>query len=300
VKAPNSIWKWLSQEQPTIAALGAISGTFIGMAGLGFGIFTYISDDDAPPELEQAAVSIERRLGDETQFYDVRDIVVSPDEVNDVLPDSDYYAQDDFYALPEDQLGDWVYDYTTESEFYDLTIGEDILPEDLPELPLHLWRSDLHEMLIPEPVTQFDYVFVERLSLEQFSELFDVNTEPPPESDTDVTALARRYLPDAAGTMLVSQLPLMFPVGIPGLRPVLNSVQKSGNVVYAKGTIEVLDPIRDGEQLDQFFFEREIMIVTTQSDVWLIQTNVGTEDRTGPSFQWLDDWFLHFGIVDEG
>jgi hypothetical protein len=303
---PVRFWQWLSREHTAISAMAAIVAMIAGLSGTAFGIITLTGNEgSAARELEQAAVSIERRLGPDAQFYDVRDIIVPAEEVRARLPESQYFSDDGFYALDEDDMGEWRYDLITESEFYELSLGSLEGLDELPELPLHLWRSEIHDVTAPIELNQFDYVFVERISLEQLSELFSFGVEEPETeggagagADEAVEQLARQYRGDSTGALLVGQLAFLLPYGVADVRPVLNSVQKTGNVVYAKATLEISDAVVDGETYDQFFLEREVMIVSTATDVWLIQTSVGSADRLSPSFEWIDDWFLRFGIVE--
>jgi hypothetical protein len=305
---PARLWHWLSREHTSITALSGVTAMFAGLAGIAFGVITLINDDDSTSaEIEQAAVSIERRLGPDAESYDVREIVVPPEQVRTKLPESRFFPDDGFYAVSDDALGDWTYALLTEEEFYELSIGDVPELDDLPELPLHLWRGDIHEMTLPIAVNQFDYVFVERLSLEQVAEIFTLGLGEPesegidPEIDSEaLEELGRSYRGDSIGALLVGQLQFMLPYGVADVRPVLNSIQKTGNVIYAKTTLELEDAVIDGEEYGQYFLEREIILLSTDTDVWLIQTSVGSEDRiTSGSFDWVKDWFLYFGIVEE-
>jgi hypothetical protein len=300
-------WGWLARQQSPITTLAGITGIFAGLSGFGFGLFTILNDEDESPALEQAAVSIERRIGEEAQFYDVRDIIVTPEEVRDKLPESKFFTDDDFYAVPDDALGDdWTYELTTEPEFVALTGVES--PPGLAELPLHVWRREIVEVGEPVEANTFDYVFVQRVAHEEVAALVASGFgEPPADPENGVEAgdfagleeLGEQYRGDSTGVILMSQMPYMLPLGISDVRPVLNTVQKIGNVVYAQSTVEIRDAVVDGEPYDEFFLERELMLISTEDDIWMVRTNVGTPDRRSDSYAWLDDWFLHFGIVGE-
>lgn len=304
-KGPLSFWRWLSQEHTSISALAGVTAIFGGLTGIAFGVYALATDDPANATLEKASVSIERRLGPDAQFFDVRDTVVPEAEIGDRLPDSQLFPQDDFYAIKDEDLGDWTYEETTEPDFYRLQGIEP--PPGIPDLRVHLWRNE--ERAVGQPINGqiFDFVFIEKVSHEQVAELFGLGLGPPDESlsgdetitDEDIAELQEDYRGDSTGVMLLSQLPILLPIGLPDVRPVLNTVQKKGNVVYAQSTIQIDGLEIDGEQYDTFFIEREVMMISTRTDLWLIQTNVSTPDRISDSFQWIDDWFLRFGIVGD-
>ena len=130
-----------------------------------------ISDHNEKLEsLRRDAGIIERRLGKDGEFLDVRDLWVSENYVIGHLTDSEYFAEDNFYAASGNSEGSpWIYKETTDQELLASQIREHFASESADNsapFQIHLWRGKLvHEVTASDIfVSLFPSIVVQRMS----------------------------------------------------------------------------------------------------------------------------------------
>jgi hypothetical protein len=260
--------------------------------------------------------SIERRMGEATDWFDVRSVMVSRQMASRILPNSHFFAEDHFYALKPEAPANWAYEQTTEFKLLnditrlDLQSMPVAIQEALTLVPVHLWRSnDTHRIEGSKSFKSlFSYVFVQRLPHKLFPQIIGVSIsdkiEAPsselPDLDMDkdkiIKALESFYRGDATGTYLTFALQLELLGATAGFHTELTSIQKKGNVVYAQLESILSDVVVDGKKHGEFYLIRELMLISTPSEMFLVKTLIPTPDRRSDDFQWISGWFGNFAI----
>ena len=82
---------------------------------------------------------------------------------------------------------------------------------------------------------------------------------------------------------------------------VLKEIQKAGNVVYAQFETVLKDVEINGKQYGEFYLLRELLLISTPEDLYIVKTLVPTApDYGSDAIAWINGWFADFGIPDQG
>lgn len=264
--------------------------------------------------------SIEWRLGGATDWLDVRSVVVPKQKAATLLTSSNYFDEDSFYARLPEQMSNWIYEKTTELKLISIVQGRDLvrLPPGVIHAStlapaVHLWRHKrMHRIEGIEGFkAAFPFVLVQKFPHTLFSRMVGISIKggptvlpevpssrlPDVDLDKIIPALERFYRGDAAGMFLTFQLQLeVFATMSSKTRAELTSIQKKGNLVYAQLESILEDVVVDGKKHREFYLVRELVLISTPNELFIIKTMIPTPDHRSEHFHWISEWFGTFAI----
>lgn len=266
-------------------------------------------------ELEQSLSGIKRVLGGESDDIDVSRLVVSREEARRLPAASRFFAEAGFYALdvPDvaaaspavDAAADadgWTYQQTTELKLLAdqaaLTEDEERAavtksganPADLTRWPVHLWRRPGSVAVegFPSARALYSQVFVQRAPIDAFLELQGLDSASVVADHNDALLL-----------LLTTEL--IAEVGQGGqFLSGLQSIEQRGSTIYARFESVLRNVTVDGQAVPEYYWTRELMIVATPDDFYLVKTFLPNADHRSPDFARLTQWFESFAVLSDG
>jgi hypothetical protein len=275
--------------------------------------------------IQQRLASIERRMGDTTDFFDVTRIMIPKEKIRGALPNATLFKDKEgrFYAFNPELDSNWAYEKTTELKLLQEISGinQEAFPKKLIEssasVPLHMRRKKYVFNIdgVKGVKLLFPLVFVQRVPHTSFPQrigvsLLEGGNEKHKETrleeikgtqDKDkarlIELLDSIYRGDAAGMYLTILLEMEFQMLLTSnIRTEISSIQKKGNVIYTRLESKFSNIIVNGEKEGEFYFTREIILVSNPDELVLIKTVIPTFDHRSEDFQWISGWFGSFGI----
>ena len=77
----------------------------------------------------------------------------------------------------------------------------------------------------------------------------------------------------------------------------MKEIHKVGNVVYAHLETVLNDVVVNGQPHSEFLLIREMLLVSTPTDLYVVKTLVPTApDYSSDAIAWINGWFVDFGI----
>jgi hypothetical protein len=266
--------------------------------------------------LQQSLSSIQRAMGPDTEYLDVGAITVDSEEAHG-LAQVQLFPGDKFYGLPDELLAGWTYGTTTELQLLSDVTGEPpevvlfelapmgVTEELLTARPVHLWRGPQAHVVegIPGLRNLYSQVLVQRASHDDVRRFLGVPSpsgplDVPTESDEALAALDRFYQGDSTGLWLLLQLEIEV-ASTGNEQTELESIQKKGNLVYARFETTFSDIVVDGELYPQYFWTRELVLISTPEDLFMVKTSIPTADQTSEDFAWMTRWFQAFHVLSD-
>ncbi len=156
------------------------------------------------------------------------------------------------------------------------------------DLVVHRWQRD-GDKLIEGTNLRFNMptqVLVERVDHEHFLELIFGQAQ----TDEQKNVQRDLYGRDESGWILQSQL---LTRQLSGQFPLINTLQKKGDVAYAAIETPTFDVTVNGEQFDEFVIHEDFLIISTPNDAYLIRRLVADEGRSEDAAlvnQWLEQF----------
>jgi hypothetical protein len=283
--------------------------------------------DEELAELRTRLRSIERRLGG-NEFFDVRQFFIDDARKLELSKEAEFY-NDGFYA-PQDEVR-WQYVTMSEMAFARYVMGaenplyamiEGMAPQSEDFGTVHIWKG-ADEKLVegPSPVERmFPYISVERISYEQLfgqidkmsgllGGMFQGEFERAGLSEGDralVLAQAgesttKLFRGDAVGALLPTYLVMsqMIASMYPNVHFYIENLQKTANVVYLQTTTTFSGVVIGGEHHANYFVTREIIMISTQDAIYIVQTNVPNDEPVPRDeyFVWVNEWLGDFAVV---
>ena len=266
-------------------------------------------------ELDRSLSSIHRTLGSDTEYYDVSKLVVDPADVSSLPATSTFFPDDRFYGLAVAQSTGWTYEMASELQLTAELVGR--TPEDirtnvsaaqldaLTRFPVHVWRyggdrqlsyvdPSSGRSLELHPRTQ---AWVQRVSQADYLSLIEGGVASPQPSGSTVAASIRDgFENDPAGWVLQDQL-ITEIAGAGSLRPRIESLQKRDDLAYARVETVLPNVEVGGQQLAEYYWDREWFIVRTAQDLFLVKLFVADDDHRSPDYGAISAWLDQLRIL---
>jgi hypothetical protein len=283
--------------------------------------------DEELAELRTRLRSIERRLGG-NEFFDVKQFFVDDTRKLELSKEAEFY-NDGFYA-PQDEAR-WQYVTMSEMEFARHVMGaenplyamiESMAPQSEDFGTVHIWKAADEQIVEgPTPIERmFPYISVERIGYEQLFGQIDrmsgllegmflgeFDRAGLSQEDRNLVLAqaeentARLFRGDAVGALLPSYLVMsqMIASMYPNVHFYIENLQKTANVVYLQTTTTFSDVVIGGEHHANYFVTREIIMISTQDAIYLVQTNVPNHEPVPRNeyFVWVNEWLGDFAVV---
>ena len=266
-------------------------------------------------ELQTRMASINRGTGEKRDFIDVKTFLRPKSGGAPVVsPTARFFPEDEFYASSAESY--WTYSKTTEGELIEELMGRP-LPRALAGLgsavPLHLWKGKGQFTVDGSPVIRsaFPFIQVQRVPMSDFAKIISLIPAKPdeqrlPEDDDREAFLQgaeRMFRGDVVGVLHAGFMNTQIGMPMQDKRATfeLLSVQKVGNVLYAKSMVTLRDVPVDQRPGSRLYLSRELILVSNVSDVYLISAFVPGLDPAvrGEAFmkvtEWLDDLAILLG-----
>ena len=261
--------------------------------------------DQALDAKTQALSAIHRQVGKSSDYLDVDKIVISQSEAQALPAGERYFPQDRFYARAPKS---WRYARTTELQLLRDLLGPDIRKEvdreqlrGLTRFPLHLWRKNEPHRIqsAAGTMTVYPQAFVQHVSRAGLLALMVAAAKSQHATPSQLAELKDRFARDAPGLLLVAQLQGEETVAGP-LGSVITTVQKRADAVYALVNSTFSNVRVDGKLFPQYFWARELVIVGTPSDLYVVKTSIPRGEPRSPVFAELTQWYSHLHFVAAG
>jgi hypothetical protein len=264
-------------------------------------------------DLERRLAGIDVGLSGDDGTLDVAALTITTAQAASLGPESEFHPEQRFYALGADHSGGWSYARATEIDLLvemtgltreDVAAGLGVTPEQLMTMEagfpqLHLWRApEARDVTGVEGVRSLRaHVFVQPFTHQQ---LKDIYRQPLADAEGSVAAatLDDLYVGDAAGLVLLAQLRAEYEAATAN-PTALNTVQKRGNLVYAELETTLQDVVVNGEALDDYFWMRRVVIITTPAFVYLVKISDASADHRSPHAAWLNGWLAGFRVLSD-
>jgi hypothetical protein len=269
--------------------------------------------------------SIARGVAGAAAPIQIEDILIDPTEASE-KPGVTYFAADSFFALAEDESSDWKYEETTELESVASLSGmtdvevvdalvqaanasgcvrdRDQMRRLLTISPLHRWTKGDSVPVegIPGLEALSPFVLVQRFPHELVPDMLcaalPVGTPLAMQATptTPFNVLEQFYKGESTGLMLLLQLNTEVVSG-PQVRTSLTSIEKKGNVVYVGLNTTLVDAVVGGQDFSEYHVSRELILISTKNDIYLIKTFVPTPNFSRTDQEWVSNWLNEFRIV---
>jgi hypothetical protein len=269
--------------------------------------------------------SIARGVAGAAAPIEIDQILIDESEAAE-RPGITYVSSDRFFALTEDEPSDWTYEETTELENVASLSGmtdDDVVDamvqvanasgcvrdrEQMRRLltisPVHRWTKgdNLPVEGVPGLTALAPFVLVQRFPHEFVPELLCADlpvatpaaTQATPTSNFQV--LEQFYEGESTGLMLLLQLNTEVTIGSQ-VRTSLTSIEKKGNVVYVGLNTTLVDVTVGGQEYAEYQISRELILISTKNDIYLIKTFVPTPNFSRTDQEWVSRWLKEFRIV---
>lgn len=261
--------------------------------------------------LEMAVNSIKRQVGDQADFIRVDELVIEPAEASEVPSVNQSFPGEKFYALPPHEEAGWNAVQTTELDVIADTMG--LPPREVPAalglsekvltlLPVHLWRNaDVKKVAGFEGLAKLTpQIMVQRVPYSVLGVLDDelAMREAEDIGVEELDSLADLYRGDATGQLLLQELAVSLSLAAsPQATVSLSTVQKRGNVVYARIETALKDVTVDGRHYAEYYFDRESIFVSGPDSVFLVKTLVPSADRRSPHATYINTWLSSLRVI---
>ena len=83
------------------------------------------------------------------------------------------------------------------------------------------------------------------------------------------------------------------------MRTQLVSLEKKGNVVYAQLENTLYNVTVDDEPHPEYHLVRELVLISTPSDLYIVKTLVPSADYRSDAPRWIMEWFGQFAIPSQ-
>ena len=77
----------------------------------------------------------------------------------------------------------------------------------------------------------------------------------------------------------------------------LSSVEKRGNVVYARIETTLKDVTVAGTRYEEYYFDRELIFISGRDEVFLVKTIVPSVDHRSPQATFINTWLLSLRVL---
>jgi len=314
-KSKSRLLNWIdSHPLPVVVTI------VISTAGLTWRVVSYFDEERASEKitiLEDHLASINRRLvgGD---YLNVAKLLVPQAERNRVPPRSEFYREDNFYALT---LPGWSHEKLKDTSVFErFFTGGNVRPEkDVTKLaPVHLWqrgglaRVEGHSMLQKaSPCIYVQKLSVAKLAMQLSLEETDwtkksavVVESSSLENIDEETAkkFQAHYLfqGDLVGAVLAETFAEVFE----NLRFVANTdvrliaINKISNVLYCQILITLHDVTVNNEKLPEYYINVENIVICTPDDLYTLFDFIPGKDPVprgavaGEITTWLDGFAI--------
>ncbi|MBX3029148.1 MAG: hypothetical protein KF809_03235 [Chloroflexi bacterium] len=266
-------------------------------------------------ELERSLSSITRTLGDGTDYFDVRRLVVDARDASAIPPTSRYEAADRFYALDPDQATGWTRTTITDLELsaglFGMTEAEyrernpavsEAAWENATRFPIHVWYyGDDRKLEFTDPANGAMVTFhprtiamVQRVSHADY--LTAALSQFPSASEEATAILRSSFARDPAGWALQDRL--LNDLAFGGtFRARVESLQKGDDIGYGRLETVFPDVTVDGQQYPEYFWGQEWLVVDSGSDLYLVRLWVADDDHRSPDYSAVSTWLDALRIV---
>jgi hypothetical protein len=265
-------------------------------------------------ELQTRMASINRGTGEKSDFLDVKTFLRPKSGGAPIVsPTARFFPDDDFYASTTGTY--WTYSKTTEGALMESATGK-ALPQGFAgaafAAPLHLWKGEGQFAVDGSPFIRsaFPHITLQRFPIDEFAKIMSlVRTESAgqqlPEEDDDreafLQATDRLFHGDVVGVLLAGYMNIQMSVPMQDKRSTfeLMSVQKVGNVLYAKSMTTLKDVSVDRQSGSRLYLTRELIVVSNVTDVYFISVFVpGREPaQRGEPFTKVTEWLGDLAIL---
>jgi hypothetical protein len=247
-------------------------------------------------QLQDSLSGIQRVLGGDSQQLDVSRLVVTQDQARDLPPQASFFAGDSFYALDPTKVEGWTLDRATtelrlqadQTGVSEATLRQSMIeagfdPDRLTRFPLYLWRRPAVATVegFPGVKALYTQVFVQRASIKDVLGIVGGTTVKQP---------------DGLLALLASELAGELSMGGQFLSG-LQTIEQKNDTVYARFESALSDVTVDGEKLSQYYWTRELLVVTTPDSYYLIRTFLPNKDHRSPDFANFTQWFEDFAVL---
>lgn len=264
--------------------------------------------------------TIERRLGSDDDYLDVRKLWVDEDHVAKHLQTSIYYPDDEFYAANHrNDESHWIYEKTTDQEFLERLIqNEKILTvlRSSNAYPIHLWRGEPMQEITGTDLIRsvFPAITVQRFPMGNYTSEIQKGlkegmqiggkitrfTLEDNKKDELLKTLENYFMSDVALKLFILHYSVM--EGFNNISPKFDyevlKLQKIGNVLYAQYRSVFSEVSVGGKPFDKYYLYQEVMIITTEKDLFFVETRIPTSERVprdiyfGHTAQWLGEFAI--------
>jgi hypothetical protein len=281
---------------------------------------------EATVQAQSAVIgSIARGVAGAAAPIEIEKILIDESEAAE-RPGITYFSADRFFALAEDEPSDWTYEETTELENVASLTGfteaevvdafvqvanaggcardRDQMRRLLTVSPVHRWAKGENVPVegVPGLTTLAPFVLVQRFPHDLVPEMLCADlpvgtpaaTQATPTSQFQV--LEQFYKGESTGLMLLLQLNTEVISGSQA-RTSLTSIEKKGNVVYVGLNTTLVDVTVDGQDYAEYQVSRELILISTTNDIYLIKTFVPTPNFSRTDQEWVSRWLKEFRIV---
>ncbi len=269
--------------------------------------------------------SIARSVAGAAAPIEIHDLLIDQSEAAE-KPGVTYFAADRFFALARDESSDWTYEETTElanlanlsgmtdAEVVDLFVqvarasgckrDRDQMRRLLTLSPVHRWTKGENVPVegVPGFTSLSPFVLVQRFPHDLVPEILcaDVPVGTPQAMQATPTSsfhvLEQFYEGESTGLMLLMQLNTEVGSGSQ-MRTSLDSIEKKGNVVYVGLNTTLVDVTVGGQHYGEYQISRELILISTKDDLYLIKTFVPTPNFSRTDQEWVSQWLKEFRSV---
>ena len=139
--------------------------------------------------------------------------------------------------------------------------------------------------------------WVQRVSQADYLSLIEGGVASPQPSGSTVAASIRDgFENDPAGWVLQDQL-ITEIAGAGSLRPRIESLQKRDDLAYARVETVLPNVEVGGQQLAEYYWDREWFIVRTAQDLFLVKLFVADDDHRSPDYGAISAWLDQLRIL---
>lgn len=273
-------------------------------------------------ELNSKLSSIKRGIGD-SDYFDIRQLFITKDDMKSVSQNLLYYESDQFYA--QSNLENFIYKKYSEPELF--KYENDIEPPELfyklyGSMYIHQWVSN-QEMIV-EGVNDLkkisarirvhkrskedlkgmlgelyhkvnvqnilkNYIEKNKLSDGEFDTL-NINKNLENIYDGNWSAIfLDKYLTNS----------LTLPTMNSNVEYELLNVNKVGNIIYVQGLTTLKDVNINGVKYNTYYLRDEVIIASNFKDVYIIRTLVPSSDPSTRNnyFNFITEWLSNFKII---
>jgi hypothetical protein len=254
-----------------------------------------------------------------SEYFDLRKLLYSGTDPVDLPERAKFFPSDQFYADLDDS--DWDYSMTTEMGL--LSLFGEVIKTEVPEklrpvvtaAPVHLWRGKTtYDVKGSDVGRLFPFISVAKTPLSSISQAVASLA-----TDEDLTKLAstaslskgdsasvfaskldKIFRGDVVGSLLYYQMDAEEDASMssPEMGFYIVEMQKVGNVLYCQTLVTMKDMTVGGRSYPLYYIRREVMIVSTAENVYVVTIFVPSSDPAprGKIFSAVNSWLSAFRI----